>query len=447
MQDPASRPSERAVADRLHPDNPSWSPALARVRPPASVRIVASALLILLPVLALAALFVPWQQSASATGEVIAYAPEERQQLVEAPVKGRIMKWFVQEGQAVVAGDPLVEIQDNDPNLFSRLQQQRDAALANQEAVEQQITSYSAKLVAERAGRELVIAEKNANLQESLQKRAGEASEAEIEQRNLIRIATLAAEGIESTRKLELAQFKAAKATAALEARDREIEAKRQARDKAAANADAKIASVQAELEAARGKLTDAQRKVLDIDVKIARQASQVVRAPRDGWVLKLHGGLGGGQLKAGDPVATLVPDTQSRAVELYIDGNDMPFVPDDAPVRLVFEGWPAVQFVGLPGTGQGTFEGKLAFVDASASNSKGAFRAVVVPKDPADWPSGERLRQGVRVKGFLLLGQVSLGYEIWRQINGFPPVPDVEKGEKTALPTNKKPRSPASLE
>lgn len=445
MQDPVSRLSEGAVSDRLHPDNPAWSPALARIRPPASVRLVSFALLILLPVLAFAALFVPWQQSASASGTVIAYAPEERQQLVEAPIKGRIMKWYVQEGQAVSAGDPLVEIQDNDPNLVTRLEQKREAALANQEAVEQQILSYEAKLDAARAARELVIAEKESNLQESLQKRAGEAAEADAASRNLTRIVTLESEGIASTRELEVATAKSGKAQSSLDARDREIESKRQARDKAAADADAKIASVRAELEAARSKLAEARRKVLETDVKVSRQASQVVRAPRDGSVLKLHGGLGGGQLKAGDPVATLVPDTDSRAVELYIDGNDMPFVPVGAQVRLVFEGWPAVQFVGLPGTGQGTFEGELAFVDASAAN-KGQFRAVVVPKGEGTWPDGARLRQGVRVKGFLLLGQVSLGYELWRQINGFPPVPDVEKGKKRALPTNKKPRSPANL-
>ena len=34
---------------------------------------------------------------------------------------------------------------------------------------------------------------------------------------------------------------------------------------------------------------------------------------------------------------------------------------------------------MGLPGTGQGTFHGRLSFIDAAA-NSKGKFRAVVVP-------------------------------------------------------------------
>ena len=327
---------------------------------------------------------------------------------------------------------------------MSRLEQTRSAAQANQVAVEQQIISYETKLQAAVASRELVVAEKEAEIQGSLQKRAGEAAEMEAAQLNLTRTETLAAEGIASTRELEVARMKAGKARSALEARDREVAAKRQAKQKAAADADAKVASVRAELEAARSKLTDAQKKLLDSDTKLARQATQVVRAPREGAILRLHGGLGGGVIKAGDPVATLVPDASTRAIELYVDGNDMPFVDEGTEVRLVFEGWPALQFVGLPGTGQGTFHGRIAFLDASA-DAKGKFRAVVVPDEGDSWPR-DRLRQGVRVKGFLLLGQVSLGYELWRQVNGFPPVPDVEKGDKQALPTNKKPRAPVEL-
>ena len=32
-------------------------------------------------------------------------------------------------------------------------------------------------------------------------------------------------------------------------------------------------------------------------------------------------------------------------------------------------------------------------------------------------------MRQGVRANGWVMLSRVRLGYEIWRQLNGFPPV------------------------
>ena len=47
----------------------------------------------------------------------------------------------------------------------------------------------------------------------------------------------------------------------------------------------------------------------------------------------------------------------------------------------------------------------------------------VIVP-DPEDepWPEPRYLRQGVRANGWVLLDTVSLGFELWRQLNGFPP-------------------------
>jgi hypothetical protein len=47
----------------------------------------------------------------------------------------------------------------------------------------------------------------------------------------------------------------------------------------------------------------------------------------------------------------------------------------------------------------------------------------LVRPYRGDDWPKDRFLRQGVRANGWVMLKQVSLGYEIWRQLNGFPPV------------------------
>ena len=50
-----------------------------------------------------------------------------------------------------------------------------------------------------------------------------------------------------------------------------------------------------------------------------------VVTAPRDGSVLRLIARQGGEMVKAGDPIAQFVPDTEARAVELWLDGIDAP--------------------------------------------------------------------------------------------------------------------------
>lgn len=431
---------ERHALDGLHPDNPRASSALEQIRAPLSVRRLAIVIVILLPIVALALLLVPWQQSASATGQVIAWAPTERQQRLEAPLKGRVHAVLVQEGQRVHAGQPLIELRDNDPTLMDRLRQQREAAVADRDAAREQIRSYESKLAADEIARERLDAELTAEIQGTLQKRVGEAAELEVARLNRERIEILAAEGIESTRSLELARGSVQKANAALDALDRTIAAKRQAQQKALASASSKIASTRAELEAARGKLANAEQKLVDIEVKLSRQATQIVTAPRNGSVLRIDA-VPGEQVKSGDPLLSLVPLQGGAAVELWVDGNDMPFVDPGEDTRLVFEGWPALQFVGLPGAARGTWGGRVALIDAT-DDGTGKFRVVVVPTEP--WP--DQLRQGVRAKGFILLGDVSLGYELWRQVNGFPPVPSVEKGDTSLLPSQKKPRIPTKL-
>ena len=59
--------------------------------------------------------------------------------------------------------------------------------------------------------------------------------------------------------------------------------------------------------------------------------------------------------------------------------------------------------------------------IDATDDGS-GKFRTLVKPDGDSEWPSGRFLRQGVRANGWVMLSQVPLGYELWRQLNGFPP-------------------------
>ncbi len=99
----------------------------------------------------------------------------------------------------------------------------------------------------------------------------------------------------------------------------------------------------------------------------------------------------------------------------------------------MQFEGWPAIQFSGWPSVAVGTFGGEVVSVD-SRDNGKGKFRVLVRP-DPQDraWPAERFLRQGVRANGWVLLNQVPLWFEVWRQLNGFPPVVDVNQLEDKA--------------
>jgi len=132
--------------------------------------------------------------------------------------------------------------------------------------------------------------------------------------------------------------------------------------------------------------------------------------------------------VKEGDPLCIIVPDTTERAVQIWLDGNDAPLVEPGRHVRLQFAGWPAVQFAGWPSVAVGTFGGEIISVD-STDNGKGRFRALIGPTaDSEPWPSDRFLRQGVLANGWVLLDEVGLGYELWRRLNGFPPVVSMEE-------------------
>lgn len=71
----------------------------------------------------------PWVQTARGVGKVTALNPAERMQHVNAMVSGRIKQWYVNDGNVVREGDPIVELIDNDSQIIERLDAER-AALA-----------------------------------------------------------------------------------------------------------------------------------------------------------------------------------------------------------------------------------------------------------------------------------------------------------------------------
>lgn len=181
-------------------------------------------------------------------------------------------------------------------------------------------------------------------------------------------------------------------------------------------------------VEDLRAKLASAEATLTRQAVDLSRQSLQLVRAPRDGTILRVNAGDTSTVISAGEPVASFQPAGAQRAVEIYVDGRDVALVRPGQPVRLQFEGWPAVQFSGWPSVAVGTFPGVVQAVDPSAQPD-GRFRVLVTEPDEADiaeadhpWPDDGFVRFGAAAQGWVLLETVPLGYELWRQLNNFPP-------------------------
>ena len=176
-------------------------------------------------------------------------------------------------------------------------------------------------------------------------------------------------------------------------------------------------------VEELRSRVAEAAAELSRVDVNLSRQSVQIVRAPRDGVILRVNAADTATFVSTGDVVATFVPDNVERAVEIFIDGRDVALVQEGVEVRLQFEGWPAVQFSGWPSLAVGTFHGLVTAVDPSAQTN-GRFRVLVVEDTEAEtrWPDQRFVRFGSNARGWILLDTVPAGYEVWRRLNNFPP-------------------------
>lgn len=378
---------------------------------------------------------VPWQQSSAGRGRVVAFAPVDRQQTIDAPVEGRVQRWHVVEGQRVRAGDPIVDIADTDPDFVTRLGRERDAVRARIEAAEARVRAVETRVDALRSSQTSAVAAAGSRSRMGEDRvRAAEnalhASEAthKAARANVERQQALFTEGLSSKRALELAEAEEVRARTdvdrarnALGAARSEVEALGSDRAKVENDAFASIGDALAAKASAQADIASASAELARIETRLARQATQHVRAPSNGIILRITARQGGDIVKGGDVLAHFVPDTDAQAVELWIDGNDVNLIHPGAPVRLQFEGWPAVQFSGWPSLAVGTYAGKVAFVDPH-DDGKGRFRVVIIPDGTNPWPARQYLRQGTRTTGWVLLGRVKIGYEVWRQLNGFPP-------------------------
>jgi adhesin transport system membrane fusion protein len=427
------RPSASPTSARLLLASDPW---LALVTRPRAAILLARILGIVLILAIIALAVVPWQQFSTAAGNVFAYTPALRRQNIDAPISGRIERWHVSEGEIVRAGEPIVTIADNDPDLLDRLRVQLEAHRIRVESLAQRRTALDERLRNLRDGRIQALASADQRIdmaRQRLQAAATDeaAAEARLEtaQLNQVRQSDLALEGLASTRTRELADLEERQARAALDrtrasrrAAQSELRSVEADRARTELDLQAQIDSALSDLRQAEVGEQDARLALTQFETQIARQQIQIVRAPRDGRVLSILYGEGGIQVREGVTLATFVPEENDRAVELLLKGIDGPLVRRGQQVRLQFEGWPVIQFAGWPDLAVGTFGGLVDFVDP-ADIANGRFRVVVIP-DPDDypWPDPALLRQGTRANAWIMHNEVSLGYEVWRLINGFPP-------------------------
>jgi adhesin transport system membrane fusion protein len=425
---------------------------LIRIRP--QRRLGRISLIILAIILVI--LFLPWRQTIPGRGVVTALRPEDRPQTVQNQIGGRIERWAVREGQEVQKGDTILVISETaqsyfDPELPSRLNEQLSAKRGSEDAAVQKIEATQAQLQAINSGLQFQLnAAANKVTQAENYVRSDSAdlvairkfydiSKARLERYEAgYKNGLFSLTDIESRRlKLQEDHAKVISQQNKLNTAVQNLQNSRIELDNIRAKYQESIAKTRSDLGSAISGRASAQGDIAKLRNEIAnievRRGLYVIRAPQSGFVVKtLKAGVGE-NIKEGEAIATLQPKEPLVAAEIYVDAMDVPLIQDTSDVRLQFEGWPSIQFAGWPSVAVGTFAGKIAVIDR-VSSANGKYRVLVrqtlpAPVNDENWP--RQLRQGSGVYGRVILRSVPVWYEIWRQLNGFPP--SLEKEPQSA--------------
>ena len=390
----------------------------------------------------LAILFLPWSQNIQTKGKITTLNPNQRPQNIESTIAGRIEKWYVREGQFVAKGDTIAflsEIKTDyfDEGLVERTKKQVEAKLASSNAYGFKAKALDSQI--EAMEEELALKKqqlKNKITQTKLKIQSAKAAldQAEIDNQIALfqfnRTDTLFQKGIKSLTDLESKKLKLQETKAKVVAADNKWkEAQNDAQiaeldfDRIDNEYDNKIAKARSDKYTALSSQYDATGSINKLESQyqnyLQRASFYYITAPQDCFINQVLKKSIGETLKEGEPLVSTTPANLKLAVELFIRSMDLPLINEGQKVRFIFDGWPAFIFSGWPGFSFGTYSGQVVAIDNNISQN-GKYRILVNAADEKEWPKALRIGSGAQ--GIALLNTVPVWYELWRQLNGFPP-------------------------
>jgi multidrug resistance efflux pump len=388
-------------------------------------------------------LCLPWTQNVSGNGRLTSLRPDQRPQAIQTIIPGKIEEWYVREGDFVKAGDTIMrisEIKDDyfDPNLLINVEDQiksKESSVSGYmhkvEALDRQIDALNESAKLKRSQQELKIKQSILKVQSDSMDFNVAKGNAVIARDQYDRFKSLFEKGLKSETELEQREV------AYQNARAKEIESEnkllisrqeltnvRTELNSISQDYRDKISKAESEKFSTMSMLYDTEAQVTKLQSQFAgysqRSGFYFITSPADGYVTRAIKTGVGETIKEGEEIVSLMPANYELAVELMVKPIDYPLLSKGQKVRFIFDGWPAFVFSGWPGASAGTYGGVVVAID-NFTNNQGEYRILVGP-DPADvpWPTGIRVGAGAR--GMALLQDVPLGYELWRQFNGFPP-------------------------
>lgn len=388
-------------------------------------------------------MLLPWTQNVVATGKIISRYPDKKPQQINTLIDGRIVKWYAYEGQTITAGDTILVLDEVipeylDPELVNRTRELISAKSLAMAAYSRKIEALQDQELALTQGRDIELQQAQMRVSQTIQEVQADSAHLAQEEVNIKvakdryeRALELFGEGLLSTTDFESRSLAQQEAQARYVRARNQLQVQLQALDvakievhrKAAEFAD-KIAKNRSDQASTEAMVQDASAERTKLQNQLAnymkRETGRVVLAPQGGRIVSaLQSGVGE-IVKAGTAVATIQPLDFQEAAELYVEAMDVPILHPGAQARLQLDGWPALVFSGWPSASIGTFGAQVVSVD-QVINERGKYRVILEP-DPEEGPWPRPISIGSGALGIILLKDVPLGYELWRQLNGFPP-------------------------
>jgi len=388
-------------------------------------------------------LFLPWTQNITGRGNVTTLTPDQRPQTIQSPIPGRIETWFVREGDYVAKGDTIIQISEIkseyfDPSLVERTGQQRDAKAQSVGSYGEKVKALNRQISALTNDRSLKLElAKNKLLQSKLKVQSDsidfEAAKTnkQIAQRQFDRTVTLQEEGFKATRDVEDKRLKLQETEAKLISQENKllasknqvINAKVEISRVNATYAD-KISKAQSDKFTAQSSQFDTEAQVSKLDNQYSnyqmRNDLRFIKSPYDGYINKAIRGGVGQTFKEGEALVGIMPAKVDLAVETFVEPIDLPLLHIGEKLRVQFDGWPAIIFSGWPNISYGTYGAKVVAIENFISDN-GKFRVLLAPdEEDQEWPKD--IRAGSGAFTMALLEDVPIWFELWRQLNGFPP-------------------------
>ena len=374
-------------------------------------------------------LFLPWTQNIKGQGNVTTLKPNQRPQHIQSPISGRIEQWFITEGDFVKKGDTILRLSEIktdyfDDRLADRTNDQIGLKTQSIAAYQTKVEALSAQIEALKEEQQLKLEQAELNIESKRMDFQAAQIKTTIAETQYNRIKVLQNEGLKATKDLEEKRM-------TLQSSEAQLIAKQNALTKAeielsrlnASYAD-KIAKAQSDMNSAESLKFNTQAEVSKLENSYSnytkRNALQFITSPQNGYINKaLKGGIGE-TFKEGESLVTIMPADYELAVETYVFPIDLPLIHIGEKVRVQFDGWPAIVFSGWENVSYGTYGAKVVAIENFIS-SNGMYRVLLSPdQEDHQWPKGIRVGSGA--KTIALLNDVPIWYEIWRQINGFPP-------------------------